>query len=185
MSVLAECSVGSASSPPANQDPEEMFKAPTYERFICRFDLDLKLVNKIEAPKYIRDKVVISCRMCYVEPSKCVYMAVSTPSQGFLYELSVDNKWTEVYNSRGHNFSDVQSFAVVGPITELLLVETNRSYVLLVSIYSSQVVDRRMIAVCERPDTLTIDETGNLFVFDRATCKIAITPEYTLKSSRK
>lgn len=29
-----------------------------------------------------------------------------------------------------------------------------------------------MLAICERPDSLTIDSNGNLFVYDRATQKI-------------
>lgn len=85
-------------------------------RHICRFDSQLNLVDKVEAPKQIRDLVVVQCRMCYAEPTKSIYMAVSTPNNGFLYELSPEGKWKEVYNTRGRTFADVHFFAVVGEL---------------------------------------------------------------------
>ncbi|KAI1725002.1 hypothetical protein Ddc_06280 [Ditylenchus destructor] len=151
---------------------EEVLKSEDYDRFICRFDLELKFINRIEAPKYIRDKVVSNCRMCYTEATKCIYLAVSTPTEGLLYELNSDCQWTETYGIRGHHFMEIQSFAVVGPVTELLLVESKRNYVFLLSVYASKVVNKRMVAVSERPGSLAVDEQGNLFVFDKATSKV-------------
>ncbi|KAH7729552.1 Protein F44B9.2 [Aphelenchoides avenae] len=145
----------------------------SFFKSICRFDQQLQFVDKIEAPRLIRDKVVVQCRLCYVEKTQCVYIAVNTPNDGFLYEFGPNGKWIEVFNQRGRTFADVQFFAVVGPVTELLLVESRRSYIRLVSIYNSRVAESAMLALCERAGALCVDEAGNYFVFDQATCKIS------------
>jgi len=163
-------------SPSAASDypsPKPTSTATKFDLQICRFDAsNLRLIERIEAPKFLRDKVIVTCQICCVDETKCVYLAASSPTQGFLYELSPDCKWSEIYISRGRSFADLQSFAVIGPITELLLVETNRNYVLLVSVYNSEVVGQRLIAVSERPDAIALDELGNFFVFDRATSRV-------------
>lgn len=90
---------------------------PVWERFICRFDSkDLRLINRVEVPKYIREKVVTSCRICVADTTKCIYLVVNTPNLAFLYELSAENKWTEIYSARQRNFADINTFAVVGRI---------------------------------------------------------------------
>jgi hypothetical protein len=61
-----------------------------------------------------------------------------------------------------------------GPVTELLLVETNRSYVQLVSIYNSNVVSSRTLGICENPGALCVDEKGHVLIFDRATATVGL-----------
>lgn len=92
-------------------------KPTDYNLFICRFNAKtLRLENRVEAPKFIRDKIINRCQLCYVVETKCIYLAVSTPNSAFLYELNSDCRWAEVYNRRGRTFSDLQHFAVVGKI---------------------------------------------------------------------
>lgn len=100
----------------SNKDEiNEKKNKPVWERFICRFDSkDLRLINRVEAPKYIREKVVTRCRICVANSTKCIYLAVNTPNLAFLYELSAENKWTEIYSARQRNFADINMFAVVG-----------------------------------------------------------------------
>lgn len=90
---------------------------PDFNLFICRFDAKtLKLENRVEAPKFIWNKIISRCQLCYATETKCIYLAVSTPNDAFLYELNSDCRWAEVYNRRGRTFSDLQYFAVVGKI---------------------------------------------------------------------
>lgn len=97
-------------------DDEMKYKTSTnWKRYICRFDsTDLRLINRVEAPKYIEEKVVTRCRICVADSTKCIYLAVNTPNLAFLYELSAENKWTEIYSARQRNFADINTFAVVG-----------------------------------------------------------------------
>ncbi|KAL3103390.1 hypothetical protein niasHS_002576 [Heterodera schachtii] len=159
-----------------------------YEQVIARFTLpDLEMTDRIEAPKndltyhltgfwWLREHVVTECRLCFVPQTECLFLTANTPNQGFLYELNIrQGKWTECAGTkRFRNYSDLHPFAVIGPVTELLLVETNRCYVQLVSLYGSNVVHERMIGLCERPGSLCVDERGNLFVFDRANSKVGL-----------
>ncbi|KAL3119000.1 hypothetical protein niasHT_003783 [Heterodera trifolii] len=166
-----------------------------YEQVIARFTVpDLEMTDRIEAPKkkaeewvndltyhstgfwWLREHVVTECRLCFVPQTECLFLTANTPNQGFLYELNIrQGKWTECTGTkRFRNYSDLHPFAVIGPVTELLLVETNRCYVQLVSLYGSNVVHERMIGLCERPGSLCVDERGNLFVFDRANSKVGL-----------
>lgn len=43
----------------ASGDESVQSPSTTFDRYICRFDSNLQLVNKVEAPKFIRDKVCI------------------------------------------------------------------------------------------------------------------------------
>jgi len=118
---------------------------------VCRFDDQLQLIERVEAPKFLRDKVVVHSRLCHVAETDCIYLAASTPNNAYLYELSPDCRWTEIYTGRCRSYEDIEPLAVMGPVTELLLVENNKQYVQLVSVYNSVVVAQRMIAVSERP----------------------------------
>uniref|UniRef100_A0A914MCJ7 Uncharacterized protein n=1 Tax=Meloidogyne incognita TaxID=6306 RepID=A0A914MCJ7_MELIC len=63
---------------------------------------------------------------------------------------------------------------VPGPVTELLLVETNRCYVQLISIYNSTVVNARILGICERPGALCVDNYGNVLIFDRSSSSVGL-----------
>ena len=65
------------------------------------------------------------------------------------------------------------SFYFAGPVTELLVLESTRSYVNIISVYGTEATHVRMLAVCERPGTFCIDEVGHLIVHDRASSKIS------------
>lgn len=85
-----------------------------FHKYLARFDLQLQMLSKCEAPKYIQERVVTSCRVCHVEETDCIYLAVNTPNDCYLYELTPDCKWTEVYTMRGRNVADICKLATVG-----------------------------------------------------------------------
>nr|CAD2187024.1 unnamed protein product [Meloidogyne enterolobii] len=146
---------------------------PEWRRYICRFSIsDFSMLDRIEAPKWLRERVIWSCKMCSF--NKFIYLAANTPNQGFLFELNCENgKWIECRGTRiNSQFADVNYFASVGPVTELLLVETNRCYVQLISIYNSTVVNARILGICERPGALCVDNYGNVLIFDRSSSSV-------------
>lgn len=93
---------------------EQRVDDQNFQKYLARFDLQLQMLSKCEAPKYIQDKVVTTCRVCYVDETDCIYLAVNTPNDCFLYELTADCKWTEVYNMRNRQIADICKLATVG-----------------------------------------------------------------------
>lgn len=92
-----------------------------FDYFICRFTFQLEYVNRIEAPKFIKEKETASFRICHAKQTNNLYLAANTTNNAFLYELTPEGKWTEVYNSRGRNILDVQCFAVIGNYNNLCI----------------------------------------------------------------
>uniref|UniRef100_A0AC35FX82 Uncharacterized protein n=1 Tax=Panagrolaimus sp. PS1159 TaxID=55785 RepID=A0AC35FX82_9BILA len=145
-----------------------------YQLFVCRFSSDLEYINRVEAPIFIRDKEILTFRMAYCHRTDCLYLAASTFNTGYIYELAPDGFWREVYTGRNKTFIDISIFAVIGPVTELMLVDTSRDYIVVVSIYNSEAADTRCVAACEKPSALTIDEKGTVIIYDRCSCKVGI-----------
>lgn len=88
-----------------------------FMKSLVRFDLNLTMLSKCDAPKILLDKPVQSCRICYVDQTDCIYMAVNSPNNSYIFELketSKGHRWTEVYTMRGKQVADIQVFAVVG-----------------------------------------------------------------------
>uniref|UniRef100_A0AC34GSA0 Uncharacterized protein n=1 Tax=Panagrolaimus sp. ES5 TaxID=591445 RepID=A0AC34GSA0_9BILA len=145
-----------------------------YQLFVCRFSSDLEYINRVEAPIFIRDKEILTFRMAYCHRTDCLYLAASTFNTGYIYELAPDGFWREVYTGRNKTFVDISIFAVIGPVTELMLVDTSKDYIVVVSIYNSEAADTRRVAACEKPSALTIDEKGTVIIYDRCSCKVGI-----------
>lgn len=97
---------------------------PDWRQFICRFSIsDFGMIDRIEAPKWLRERVVWHCRMCFVPQTKCLYLAANTPNQGFIFELRCgEARWTECVGTRRHSqFADLHHFAVVGESSLFLI----------------------------------------------------------------
>uniref|UniRef100_A0A7I4YND3 Titin n=1 Tax=Haemonchus contortus TaxID=6289 RepID=A0A7I4YND3_HAECO len=142
-------------------------------RYIFKFTIDLQYVAKIEGPKWMRDETVISERLS-IAHTDYIYLCVCGEIFSSLYELTPVGQWTELQYRLSESYTDMLAFAVVGPITQILVVEGNKHYVLMFSVRDSEVVDRRRIAVCERPGALARDEAGRLFVANRAAAAIQL-----------
>lgn len=52
--------------------------------------------------------------MAYCRRTDCLYLAASTYNTGYIYELSPDGFWREVYTGRNKHFIDISIFAVIG-----------------------------------------------------------------------
>ncbi|KAI6188785.1 hypothetical protein M3Y98_00391600 [Aphelenchoides besseyi] len=156
-----------------------------FEKYLAKFDLDLKMLSKCEAPKYIREKVVTTCHVCYVDETDCIYLAVNTPNSCFIYELNDKCRWTEVYNMRGRQVSALEKLAVVSPITELLVVESTHRHIILLGIYESGLAERALLAFCAEPAALCIDEEKNIIVFDRATNLVGVHSRIDFQRTRE
>uniref|UniRef100_A0A914KPY5 Uncharacterized protein n=1 Tax=Meloidogyne incognita TaxID=6306 RepID=A0A914KPY5_MELIC len=99
---------------PLEQQQQPQSK-PEWRRYICRFSIcDFSMLDRIEAPKWLRERVIWSCKMCSF--NKFIYLAANTPNQGFLFELNCESgKWIECRGTRiNSQFADVNYFASVG-----------------------------------------------------------------------
>ncbi|KAK6750546.1 hypothetical protein RB195_002489 [Necator americanus] len=101
-----------------------------------------------------------------------------------LYELTPVGQWTELQYRLSESYVDMLAFAVVGPITQILVVEGRKNYVLQFSVRESEVVDRRRLAVCERPGAMARDEAGRLFVANRSSASIQLVDTVRWTSAR-
>lgn len=142
-----------------------------WKRFIMKFDEELNMTAKVEGPKWIEDETVSTERICATSTG-FIYLAVAGETFTALYELSPDARWTELYHKLGQIFVDVQVLSVIGPITELLVVERQRGYVLKFSVRESEICARKSLALVEKPGPMCTDELGQLFIADLRQAKI-------------
>lgn len=62
--------------------------------------------------------------------------------------------------------------AVIGPITELFVVEEHRRYLWMLSIRESAICARKLLAVVEKPGAICVDDVGQFFIHDIGQGKI-------------
>jgi hypothetical protein len=97
-------------------------------RFFFDFLITFLIFIRLIRDRYLLERVVVSCRLCSVDQTGCLYLAANTPSEGFLYELAprkeqnpenpeegkrVLAKWTEIHHAKHRNYTALQTFAVV------------------------------------------------------------------------
>ncbi|GMS97342.1 hypothetical protein PENTCL1PPCAC_19517, partial [Pristionchus entomophagus] len=142
-------------------------------RHIFKFTENLDYMEKVECPKWIRERTIISDRLAVNRYENIYYCANGEIFSG-LYELAPTGKWTELLYRQSESFVDMLAFAIIGPIQQILIVEGRRDHVLLCSIRESVCVEARRMAICERPGALARDESGRLFVMNRAQAAVQI-----------
>uniref|UniRef100_A0A915PL54 Uncharacterized protein n=1 Tax=Setaria digitata TaxID=48799 RepID=A0A915PL54_9BILA len=144
-----------------------------WKRNLIKFDDNLELVSRIEGPKWIENETIAREHLC-IAPNGYIYLCVTADTFSALYELTIDGQWTELCHKRSARFSNIQILAVIGPITELLLVEQRRGYIWLLSIRESTICARNMIAAVEKPGAMCIDDQNQLFIHDISQSKIRL-----------
>ncbi|CAI4226448.1 unnamed protein product [Auanema sp. JU1783] len=142
-----------------------------YLRYILKFTSDLEYVAKIEGPQWLVGRTVLSDRLSIAHTDH-IYLSACGQISSAIYELSPVGQWTELDFRQSESYVDMLAFATIGTITQLLVVEGRKNYVLQLSVRESQIVDRRRIAICQRPGALARDDAGRLFVADKATACI-------------
>lgn len=145
----------------------------SWVRHIVKFSENLDYMEKVECPKWIRERTIISDRLAVNRYENIYYCANGEIFSG-LYELAPTGKWTELLYRQSESFIDMLAFAIIGPIQQILIVEGRRDHVLLCSIRESECVEARRMAICERPGALARDESGRLFVMNRAQAAVQI-----------
>ncbi|GMT25883.1 hypothetical protein PFISCL1PPCAC_17180, partial [Pristionchus fissidentatus] len=148
-------------------------KDGAWVRHVVKFSENLDYMEKAECPKWIREKTVISDRLAVNRYENIFYCANGEIFSG-LYELAPTGKWTELLYRQSESFIDMLAFSIIGPIQQILIVEGRRDHVLLCSIRESTCVEAKRMAICERPGALAKDESGRLFVMNRAQAAIQI-----------
>ncbi|EGT48925.1 hypothetical protein CAEBREN_19356 [Caenorhabditis brenneri] len=142
-------------------------------RHIIKFTSQLEYVAKIECPSWLAECTILRERLS-IAHNDHLYLCVCGEIFSGLYELTPIGQWTELEYKLSEAYVDMLAFATIGPITQLLVVEGRRNYVLLVSVRESRVVDKKRMAICERPGALARDEAGRLFVANRFSASIQL-----------
>ncbi|ETN84800.1 hypothetical protein NECAME_06684 [Necator americanus] len=155
-----------------------------WNRYIFKFTIDVEYVARIEGPKWIRDEMTVISERLSVAHTDYLYLCICGEIFSSLYELTPVGQWTELQYRLSESYVDMLAFAVVGPITQILVVEGRKNYVLQFSVRESEVVDRRRLAVCERPGAMARDEAGRLFVANRSSASIQLVDTVRWTSAR-
>lgn len=143
----------------------------SWKRHILKFDHNLNYIGKIEGPKWVAEETSTTEKLS-LGPNGYIYYLVSGNSFSGLYELSSECKWTELVFKRTQLYSDMQVFAYIDPIVEIMMVESKRGYIHMFSIGRSSVFSHRMISTVERPAAIAVDETKRFFVADMHQTKV-------------
>uniref|UniRef100_A0A0K0CZX2 Adipocyte plasma membrane-associated protein n=1 Tax=Angiostrongylus cantonensis TaxID=6313 RepID=A0A0K0CZX2_ANGCA len=131
------------------------------------------LTFKNLGPKWMRKETIVNDRLS-IAHTDYIYLSVCGGMFSALYELTPVGQWTELQYRISESYLDMLAFAVVGPITQILVVEGKLGYALQFSVRESEVVDRRRLAICERPGPIARDEAGRLFIVNRASTSIQL-----------
>ncbi|CAB3402296.1 unnamed protein product [Caenorhabditis bovis] len=142
-------------------------------RHVIKFTVDLQYVAKIECPAWLAECTILRERLS-IAYTDYLYLCVCGETFSGIYELTPIGQWTELEYKLSEAYIDMSAFATIGPITQLLVVEGRKNYVLLVSVRESQIVDKKRMAICERPGALARDEAGRLFVANRFSASIQL-----------
>ncbi|PAV56807.1 hypothetical protein WR25_09628 [Diploscapter pachys] len=154
-----------------------------WERYIIKYSADLQYIAKIEGPKWLKEYTVWREKLA-VAHTDYLYLNVCGEIFSGLYELSPEGRWVELEYKLSESWTDMIAFATIGPITQLLVIEGRKNYVIMLSIRESEVVDRRRMAICERPGALAKDEAGRLFVANRFLASIQLVDTLSWASSK-
>ncbi|PIO69860.1 hypothetical protein TELCIR_08305 [Teladorsagia circumcincta] len=73
----------------------------------------------------MRDETVFSERLS-IAHTDCMYLCVCGEIFSSLYELTPVGQWTELQYRLSESYTDMLAFAVIGPITQILVVEGKR-----------------------------------------------------------
>ncbi|KHJ91070.1 hypothetical protein OESDEN_09070, partial [Oesophagostomum dentatum] len=155
-----------------------------WNRYVFKFTSDVQFVARIEGPKWMRDEKTIISERLSIAHTDYLYLCICGEIFSALYELSPVGQWTELQYRLSESYVDMLAFAVIGPITQVLVVEGRKNYVLQFSIRDSEVVDRHRLAVCERPGAMARDEAGRLFVANRSSATIQLVDTVRWTSAR-
>ncbi|KAF1759979.1 hypothetical protein GCK72_008224 [Caenorhabditis remanei] len=147
--------------------------ASHWVRHVIKFSFQLEYVAKIECPSWLAECTILRERLS-IAHNDHLYLCVCGEIFSGLYELTPIGQWTELEYKLSEAYVDMLAFATIGPITQLLVVEGRRNYVLLVSVRESRIVDKKRMAICERPGALARDEAGRLFVANRFSASIQL-----------
>ncbi|CAI2349124.1 unnamed protein product [Caenorhabditis sp. 36 PRJEB53466] len=142
-------------------------------RHVIKLTTQLEYVAKIECPSWLAECTILRERLS-IAHNDHLYLCVCGEIFSGLYELTPIGQWTELEYKLSEAYVDMLAFATIGPITQLLVVEGRRNYVLLVSVRESRIVDKKRMAICERPGALARDEAGRLFVANRFSASIQL-----------
>ncbi|UMM25898.1 hypothetical protein L5515_005524 [Caenorhabditis briggsae] len=142
-------------------------------RHVIKFTCQLEYVAKIECPSWLSECTILRERLS-IAHNDHLYLCVCGEIFSGIYELTPIGQWTELEYKLSEAYVDMLAFATIGPITQLLVVEGRRNYVLLVSVRESRIVDKKRMAICERPGALARDEAGRLFVANRFSASIQL-----------
>ncbi|EFP06219.1 hypothetical protein CRE_06822 [Caenorhabditis remanei] len=147
--------------------------ASHWVRHVIKLSIQLEYVAKIECPSWLAECTILRERLS-IAHNDHLYLCVCGEIFSGLYELTPIGQWTELEYKLSEAYVDMLAFATIGPITQLLVVEGRRNYVLLVSVRESRIVDKKRMAICERPGALARDEAGRLFVANRFSASIQL-----------
>uniref|UniRef100_A0AC35U8G2 CNH domain-containing protein n=1 Tax=Rhabditophanes sp. KR3021 TaxID=114890 RepID=A0AC35U8G2_9BILA len=137
---------------------------------VCKINVgSMNIASKINFPKILKDNKLSRVRLA-VADNGFVYMSLNCKGCGTLYELDASQKWTELVVKRGHFYSDIIVLKVINSVTEVLLLEETKGYLIMECVWQSTSSARGIVVPVEKPMALTSTSgSKRIFVVDNAT----------------
>uniref|UniRef100_A0A0N4ZDH0 Mcl1_mid domain-containing protein n=1 Tax=Parastrongyloides trichosuri TaxID=131310 RepID=A0A0N4ZDH0_PARTI len=136
--------------------------------FLYTFDqTTLEEKDIIELPKILQETKLNRIKIT-LAPNGILYMSLNSQGCGSLFEYDSKNKkWTEIAIKRGHFYTDIVVLKVIDSITEILLLEEPKGYIVMESVWNSMSAARGIISPVIKPTALaTSFGSGRIFVID-------------------
>ncbi len=153
-----------------------------FHRVIVVFSTDLDQLRIMDGPENASYDNVAKERLALGHNGE-LYMTLADKLGSALYKYMA-GKWYLLTQRQGATFIDVQVLSTQGPITQLFVVESRMGYLHKMSIRGGDIVDRKSVAVVEKPGAICVDDKGELFIQDVMSGKIRQIDTFRLDAKR-
>ncbi|CEF71480.1 Six-bladed beta-propeller, TolB-like domain-containing protein [Strongyloides ratti] len=128
-----------------------------------------EIKDSIELPKILQEIKLNKIKIT-LAPNGILYMSLNSQGCGSLFEYEPKTKkWTEIAIKRGHFYIDIIVLKIIDSITEILLLEESKGYIVMESIWNSMSAARGIISPVIKPTALTSSfGSGRIFVIDNS-----------------
>uniref|UniRef100_A0A0K0ENA9 BTB domain-containing protein n=1 Tax=Strongyloides stercoralis TaxID=6248 RepID=A0A0K0ENA9_STRER len=138
--------------------------------YLTIFDQNtFEIKDSIELPKILQETKLNKIKIT-LAPNGLLYMSLNSQGCGSLFEYDQKTKkWTEIAIKRGHFYTDIIVLKIIDSITEILLLEESKGYIVMESIWNSMSAARGIISPVIKPSALTSSfGSGRIFVIDNS-----------------
>uniref|UniRef100_A0A0K0FF55 Mcl1_mid domain-containing protein n=1 Tax=Strongyloides venezuelensis TaxID=75913 RepID=A0A0K0FF55_STRVS len=138
--------------------------------FLITFDQNtFGIKDTLELPKILQEIKLNKIKITSAS-NGMLYVSLNSQGCGSLFQCDLkDKKWSEIAIKRGHFYTDIVILKIIDTITEVLLLEESKGYIVMESVWNSMSAARGIISPVVKPTALaTSFGSGRIFVIDNS-----------------